>query len=460
MTRNLFMILLACITVANGLPTTSIAATAGGTGPPVETLLPMVTESGLIVPDDPSTYQSFAWDIAADGDTLVVAATSDDDMGDNVGSVYVFQRGWQSPGVWGNVIELYPPDPLTDDGFASAVAISGDTVVVGSSTADTVGTSNCGAVHIFERNQGGTDSWGHVHRLVAGDPHDGDEFGNAVAISGDVLVVGAVHGDTDTVSGSGVAYVFQRDWGGPGSWGQVERLQAADPTTDDDFACSVAVDGSTVVVGAWYGDTVSVPNCGTATIFERDHGGADTWGMVTELSSPTPTFDETFGDSLAIEGDVLFVTAPYETDAGTESGAAYVFHRDQGGAGSWGGVARIVASDAAEWDNFGRAVSLQGDVALIGAVHADPAGKVYLFARDAAGLWRQISTLVPAGDDGGASWSEVTGIAGQELLISGFRRDWTPLATDSGAVFRYTTWPLLVDGFETSDTSAWSGGSQ
>ncbi|MCD4751026.1 MAG: FG-GAP repeat protein, partial [Thermoanaerobaculales bacterium] len=359
MNRAFLVSLLAWISVANGLPTRTVAAAGWHHGTPAATRSSTVTETDLVVPDDPSTYQSFGWAIAADGDTLVVGAPGDDDMGDNVGSVYIFQRAGESPGVWVLVTELYPPDPAVDDGFADAVAISGDTVVVAAVWADTTGVSGCGVVHLFERNQGGMDNWGHVRRVAADVPHDGDEFGSAVAIAGDLLVVGAVHGETDTVADCGVAYVFQRDWGGPASWGQVRRLQTADPTTGDDFACSVAIDGGTAVVGARYGDSDAVTDCGTATVFARDHGGSDTWGMVIELSSPTPTSDENFGDSLAIEGDTLIVTAPYETDAGTESGAAYVFGRNQGGADSWGVVARLTASDAAEYDNFGRSASLQ-----------------------------------------------------------------------------------------------------
>ena len=134
-------------------------------------------------PDD-----RFGTAVAIDGDTAVVGAPDDDDAGDQSGSAYVFVRDATS--IWQQVKKLTAADAAAGDRFGRSVAISGDTVVIGASDDDDAGDDS-GSAYVFDRNDGGTNDWGEVKKLTAADAAAGDRFGTAVAISGDSIVIGA-----------------------------------------------------------------------------------------------------------------------------------------------------------------------------------------------------------------------------------------------------------------------------
>ena len=177
------------------------------------------------------------------------------------------------------------------------MAISGDTVVVGASGKN----SNAGAAYIFERNAGGVENWGQVKKLTAGDAAAGDWFGVSVAISGDTVVVGAI----EEIRNAGAAYIFERNAGGAGNWGQVKKLIAGDAAAGDYFGGSVAISGDTVVVGAYGKNSYA----GAAYIYERNAGGAGNWGQVKKLTAGDAAADDYFGYSVAISGDTVVVGA-------------------------------------------------------------------------------------------------------------------------------------------------------
>jgi hypothetical protein len=185
--------------------------------------------------------------------------------------------------------------------------------------------------------------------LTASDGAFSDTFGSAVAISGDTAVVGAPRDDhaVNAEWDKGSAYVFERDAGGEGAWGEVAKLTASDAAENDFFGASVAMDGDRLVVGAWNDD-----GKGAAYVFERDAGA---WSEVAKLTASDAAADDGFGDPVAIDGDTVVVGAvldDHEVNGGDEDekGSAYVFERDAGGAGAWGEVARLTASDAAAGD--------------------------------------------------------------------------------------------------------------
>ena len=247
-------------------------------------------------------------------------------------------------------------DASGDGHFGSSVAISGDTAVVGARRADGAGPTNSGSAYVFSRNQGGADNWGEVRRLTASDAAADDRFGSSVSISGDTVVVGP---PSDDHAGpfSGSVYVFGRNQGGADNWGEVEKLTASDAEPEANFGRSLAISADTVVIGArrWAGTTSD-----SAYVFERNKGGPDNWGEVKKL---TATVDGTgFGISLSISTDTILVGA---------HGSASVFSRNQGGADNWGEVNTLTASDGAAGDDFGAAVGINADTALVGAPQDD-----------------------------------------------------------------------------------------
>ena len=129
-----------------------------------------------------------------------------------------------------------------DARFGRSVAVSGDSAIVGAPQPGIGENGPAGAAYLFERNQGGPDNWGEVTTLTASDAQFNDVFGFSVAISGDTAIVGAFR--------QGAAYIFERNQGGPGNWGEVTKLTASDGQFNDIFGFSVAISGDSAIVGA------------------------------------------------------------------------------------------------------------------------------------------------------------------------------------------------------------------
>ena len=272
------------------------------------------------------------------------------------------------------VKKLRASDGQAGDAFGRSVAVSGDTAVVGAVFEDARGT-DAGAVYVFRRGQGGTDNWGEVKKLTALDAQVGDFFGQSVAVSGDTAVVGAVLEDAggNPNDNFGGAYIFQRDQGGADNWGEVKKLTASDAERKDFFGVGVAVSGDTAVVGAFFEDAGG-SSAGAAYVFQRDSGGAGNWGEVEKLRASDAESDDGFGVSAAISGDTAILGANFEDAGGSDAGAGYVFQRDEGGAGNWGEVKKITASDAEAADGFGSSVAVSGDTVVVGAEREDAGG--------------------------------------------------------------------------------------
>ncbi|MBN1667873.1 MAG: FG-GAP repeat protein [Anaerolineales bacterium] len=262
--------------------------------------------------------------VALDVDTLLVSAPRKMVVSKANGVVYLYERNQGGPDNWGYVKKLLDPDMAAYNEFGYGLAISGDTVVVGSAFEAGAGT-NRGAAHIFERNQGGPDNWGNVITLSASNPQDYAYFGGHADIDGDTVIIGAYFEDI-VGTDSGAAYIFERNWGGPDNWGLVQKLIASDADQSDWFGSPVSIQGDNVVVGAYLEDGYGI-NFGAAYVFGRDHGGADHWGQVQKLGAMQPENNDFFGASTAISGDTI-VTGAYGEDS--SRGAVYVYYQMQG----------------------------------------------------------------------------------------------------------------------------------
>ena len=237
---------------------------------------------------DNSPQPGFGYDVALSGDLLVAGFFDPNFIS---GSVYVFERNRGGTNAWGQLARLTPSVPADASRFGASVAISGDTVVIGSGRFSPPAVSQ--AAYVFKRNQGGADHWGEVRRLTPADP--ADLFGSSVAIHGDRVVVGAPW-DDDQAYHTGAAYIFERNQGGTEQWGQVRKLTASNASGSQHFGTEVGISGGTIVVGT---------DAGFALIFERDQGGAGSWGEVRRLISTLGGV--TFGDLVAIDGDRVLV---------------------------------------------------------------------------------------------------------------------------------------------------------
>jgi hypothetical protein len=327
---------------------------------------------------------------------------------------------------WVEVKKIVASDGSPDDWFGRRVSLSGDTAIVGAP----LHNGSNGAVYVFDRNQGGTNNWGQVKKLV-GLAGTSFFFGDGVSLSGDTAVVGA-RGDAGNVPGTGAAYVFQRNQGGANNWGLVKKIKASDGTASDQFGISVSVRGDTAIVGASLDDNAGASS-GSAYVFDRNQGGANNWGQVKKLVASDGAAADQFGDSVSVSGDTAIVGAPTDDDAGLSSGSAYVIDRNQGGANNWGEVKKLVASDGTAGDTFGRAVSVEGNTAVVGANNDDApvsdSGSAYVFDRLQGGVnnWGEVDKLVATDGDASDSFAQAVSVYLNTVMVG------APFDNDAGS---------------------------
>ncbi len=313
----------------------------------------------------------FGHAVALDGDTLVVGAYGDT-IGSNPwqGSVYVFTR---SGSTWTQQQRLIADDGQASDHFGWSVAVDGDTLLVGAMY--DYANAGQGSAYVFTRSG---STWTQQPKLIAGDGEAGDHFGWSVALDGDTLLVGAPEDNIDVNADQGSAYVFTRS---RATWTQQQKLFADDGKASDHFGRAVALDGDTLVVGAKDDDFGANLDRGSAYVFTSN--GAF-WALQQKLSAGDGAFADEFGWSVALDGDTLLVGASEKNiGANTDQGSAYVFTRS---GSTWAHQPKLIADDGEANDCFGRAVAVDGDTLLVGAPfdHIDPnhyQGSAYVFTR-------------------------------------------------------------------------------
>lgn len=352
------------------------------------------------------------------------------------------------------------------DRFGEAVAISGNIAAVGAPGEDGSASgvngaknndgSGRGAVYLFTRTG---STWTETAYLKAGNPPAvpliNHHFGEAVAISGNTLVVGApgeesnangVNGDSTNqgFTGAGAAYVFVLN---NGVWTQQAYLKASNTGNLDTFGISVAISGDTIVVGAVSedGDAASAhgsynenaSDSGAVYVYERT---GNTWAFTAYLKAPNAGMDDSFGREVAISGDTIVVGAAQEDGSATTvngtsnddadlAGAAYVFQKT---GGTWAHHSYLKPFNLDSDDRFGTSVAIQGDTILVGAVGEDGSspgvngvdnddklntGAVYEFTRS-GGVWTQDGYLKPDHVQSSAVFGTSLALDGDRLVVS------------------------------------------
>ena len=341
-----------------------------------------------------TTNDQYGWevDLSRDGGTWIAGGrymTDPSRGGSTFGAAKVYR--WNSyTADWAQVGQTLYGENI-DDSFGSSVAISADgtRVAIAGYLNDGSG-NNAGHVRIYKSINTSPISYQQTAKLIASDGAAYDYFGYSVAIDGDTMVIGA-YGD-DAFTGS--AYVFTRDTAGDltSGWSQVAKLTASDGAGSDYFGYSVSIDGDTVVIGVWADDDAG-NSSGSVYVFTRDTAGdlASGWTQVAKLTASDGASGDRFGHIVSIDGDTVVIGAYTDDDRGNYSGSAYIFTRDTAGnlASGWTQRAKLTASDGAGSDYFGYSVSIDGDTAVIGAIFDDDngtnSGSVYVFTRNTAG---------------------------------------------------------------------------
>ncbi|HMU40177.1 MAG TPA: hypothetical protein PKE31_14310 [Pseudomonadota bacterium] len=325
-------------------------------------------QQAKLTPSDGRSGDNFGTRVALRGDTLVVGSPSADLPGKaNAGAAYVFVR---SGGAWKEQTKLLASDGASDDQFGFSVALDGDLAVVGARGADLGTTKNAGAAYVFAR-RGAT--WTSGPKLRAGDAAADDSFGVGVAIAKDTILVGADFVDLAGKTDAGAAYVFERSGF---TFTQTAKLVPTDAQAGDWFGRQVALDktGFTAIISSLYGDLPGKPDSGCAYVYAK---GASGFGQQAKLGASDARSKDWFGYDLSVDGTQFLIGAPFADAPGlSDAGAAYVFSV---GVASISQLAKLVASDPSPSAFFGNGVSVHGDDFLVGAPARPPAGAAYTF---------------------------------------------------------------------------------
>lgn len=343
--------------------------------------------------------------VARSGDTVAASALNDDDLGANSGSVYVFR---EQSGSLVQIAKMHASDGAGGHRFGQAIALDGDTLVVGAPYVPGPTFSQNGAVYVFVRN--GT-TWTEQAKLVPTSAGPWSVFGFTVAVDGDTVVAGS------PVGGGGLAFVFVRNGS---TWTQEAELVPAAPLTfNDRFGSAVAVEGDTAVVGAEFENcglgVDPPPPCGAAHVFQRT---GTTWTEQVELTEPgtgqgssmgrradissgrivvtvggaANVYAETGGvwtvearlhgggaePSVSMDGDLLALGAPFSPAAPfpQNCGAVNVFRRVHT---TWSFVGKLRPANISSLERFGTAVDVELGAVVIGAPeHSSSRGSFYL----------------------------------------------------------------------------------
>ncbi|MEW6743220.1 MAG: FG-GAP repeat protein [Planctomycetota bacterium] len=386
---------------------------------------------GLYYPDDRAEDDHFGWAIAMDGDVAVLGAPFED----GGGVAYVYRRADDR---WEFSQRLEASDRAPRARFGIDVAIHGWWIVVGADSADVAGES-CGAAYVFAFDKG-TRRFVEVQKLTSDDPDRYEEFGCSVAVHGDVIAVG----EARVFSSSGTVYVFRID-----GYDCIleQKLERSDGYGQTGFGCKVAVGEDVIAVGA--ADSVS----GVAAYVFRYVGEVVGWLEEQKLTPSDTRYLSVFSMSLALSGDRLLLGWPHADGEAPFTGAVYSFIYDPF-LGRWFEAQKLVASDGDEDDDFGSAVALSEDVAIVGARSDDDGcflwqvdcGSAYLFRWD-GGRWVLTRKLIAIYGAEGDAMGFAAAAAGGSALIGASEYDapsgGSPVA-DTGAAYAFPTTELLL----------------
>ena len=321
--------------------------------------------------------------------------------------------------------ELWAVTPSDTDGGEEAgwaVALAGDLAVVGAPHESLLGTEE-GAVYVYRFN--GSD-WLEEAKLSASDATDHDGFGLAVDTDGTRIVVGAPESDAGGVD-SGAAYVFVE---AGGSW--VQEVQWAGAATGDLFGSAVAVDGDQAWIGAPSDDTADLDS-GAVYAYRR---AAGFWFEEQQILLSTAEKFECFGLSLDLDGTTGLIGAPEHNSMEQDAGSAFVFRYSSG---QWHEGEELFAADGAQFDDFGFSVSLRDGLAVIGAPFHDGdgvnKGACYVFA-ESGGVFAETQRLADPDTGDRVNFGYAVATDGETIVVGSPFSD-LPV-TDVGAAYSFT----------------------
>ncbi len=413
-----------CLWLANSAP-------AATTPPSAE-----LTEVAKLLPS--ATSLGFGWSVSAWGDLVIVGAPHDDTLGADAGAAWVFRKE-DGPGpMWNLLAELRPSGLRTSSLFGWSVAVHHDTLAVGCPGCD--GEAGLGVVFVYRAIGSESDTRNEVTVLECWDRHI-EVCGNYIGLFGDRLLVS---GDVFRSQGSGGGYLYRRSPGSNDAWSPEATLIPDGPCCGlPETYRPVALGFDVALVGVPYS---------AGYVFENGGSVRSGWRQTAMLEPiDVPAIENAFSSRVAVSSGAVLLAAPFDGDAGPNSGAAYLYERSPEERG-WVERVKLEAPEPAEGDVFGVSVALTEAQALVGALDRDAntpdSGAAFLFLRElgADGEWNLDATLVVSDAVDHHELGISTAITPRWLVV-GARGDQSAYVFANPLVFR--------DGFESGDLSSW-----
>lgn len=318
-----------------------------------------------ITAHDEEAGDRFGFSVDLDGNTLVIGSRSDDDDGINSGSVYVYKRDSETSN-FSFSQKLLASQGREKDQFGFAVALENNSLVVGIRQDDDKG-KNSGSAEYFKRDGAGSD-FAFQSRILPDTLEKGDQFGASIALSGNTLFIGARR-DNNAKVNAGSVYVF----GLSGTdWLVTKQILPSKPEDNGYFGLSLAVNGSRLAVGQPARDRQS--RTGRVFIHEQNEGGGNNWGVTKRIDPQEANGGNRFGFSVAFSGNQISVGAPRMVSDLGNAGEVRVYHRNSGGTDTWGRVRTVTADDGGGGDELGYTTIISGDNLFSGARRDDGGG--------------------------------------------------------------------------------------
>ncbi len=385
------------------------------------------------------------WEEGQDGTNLPITSS---------GAAYIYQLG--NDGVWREIQKLISPHREVLGYFGFYVAIDQNYAMVGAFNEDHHGAGNAGRVYAYHRDA--DDVWILDDSLMVTNPSNADYFGSNLAIGGEYALIGAYSDDTDASGGNilqdaGAAYVFKHQ--PDHTWIQISKLVAPDREAGDHFGKYVDIDETGVVIGAFKKDeNFGLLETGAAYGAYCSSCNFDnlTSAVLRKITPADQNSFEAFGWDVAISGRWAVIGKSSESDqpgggTGSNTGAAYFYYWDNN---QWIEKQKVYASDISSGAHFGRAISMDGTVCVIGAGGESEdangqnfrsgAGAAYVFELQSNDQWLAVEKL--AGTDRSIAdlfGEDAVDVSGSQIVVGAWLADTiaNEEVIDGGAVYIY-----------------------
>jgi len=304
---------------------------------------------------------NFGISLSIDGEYIVVGANTKDksDVEKDVGSVYLFKIENDEVS---QIAKIVADDSAKNDNFGTVVSLSGDYIAVG--------VPNIETAYLFKRESDDDNNVTQVAKFMAKDSAENDFFGEAIAINGNYVLVGAPNEDT-TEDNAGSSYLFKI---ADDDIKQIAKIQIENPEENDYFGDAVSIDGDYFVIGAVGKESYK----GKAYLFKRKSDSENDIEQMETLTAQNAIVDDGFGASVSINNNIIVIGA-----TGTEKDAGNIYIFEKKSNDNTISIEKLKIENAQNGDNFGKSVDIDGDFIVAGAPGKENnSGKGYIFIKD------------------------------------------------------------------------------